>query len=458
MDNLEKVTSYGFISVESYISRPVDYDEIGELVLYAKQKDFKICPIGSGLSFSNVALIDRQISLDIKLLNKIIEFDIKNRSIIVQAGVKVTEILKVVLPHNLILNSLTGSYGNTIAGNISNDVNGKDTWKNGNFCSNVVEMKVMLSNGEIKKVSRFVDSEIFHAICGGLGLIGIILEVKLKLQPISGCRVLTQTIKCKNLEEQLLQFESLNPQSDDFAYSWTDGFANQKQFGRGLFEKANFIESSNTTKIDWNKYLSQKDTVFGLKTERFWKIIRGVYSQKVHKYAGYLKYYKPLIRSSKETLFPEYQYPMTKVLPQWNLLFYPNGFREIQMLFSINNFENAYIETLEFCNKSKINPFICAIRKHIPQEGLLSFANEGFSFTINFGLNDLPIIEKEHFENGLMNICIKYNGTVYLGKFPFISGDTFLSMYPKNSNFISVKNIVDNSNVLWSDAASIFLT
>lgn len=457
MDKLTKITSYGLISVDAYISKPTSYGDIGELFEYAKNNDYKICPIGSGLSFSNVALIDRQISLDLKGLNKIIDFDIDNKTVTVQAGAKVTDILKISLPHKLTLNGLTGSYANTVAGNISNDVNGKDSWKNGNFTSNVEEMKVMLTNGQIQKVSRSLHSDIFNAISGGLGLIAVILEIKLKLHPIPGYNVLMQTIKCKNLDEQLLQFESLNT-DDDFAYSWTDGFANSNQLGRGLFEKAKFIESEKNKEIDWNKYLNQKERIMGIKTDFFWKIIRNVYTHNTHKYAGYFKYYKPVLKSSKRKVFPEYQYPMAKVLPQWNLLFYPKGFREVQMLFPKDNFGNAYREILKFCNKNKINPFISAIRKHISQEGFLAFANEGYSFTINFGLNKLSSKELKNIEYDIINLCVKNNGIVYLGKFPFVTPETFQTMYPKYVNFKSVKEKNDNSNLLWSDAASIFLT
>lgn len=457
MNKLEKVTSYGFISVDSYVSRPENYDEIAELFNYAVENHLKVCSVGSNLSFSNVALLNEHISLDLKKLNSILEFDIDSQTILVQGGTKVTDILKLTLSQNLTMVGLTGSYGNTIAGNISNDVNGKDSWKNGSFSNNVSEMKVMLSSGDIMIVSRTENEAIFNAITGGLGLIAVILEVKIKLQTIPGYSVLTETIKCKNLTEQLYQFQSLDKEVDDFAYAWTDGFASGKHVGRGLFEKARFIEKANPKSINWDDYLKQRTNILGIKMESFWKVIRTIYKPSVHQLAGYAKYYKPLFNSGTEIPFPKYQYPMTKYFPQWNLLFYPDGFRELQMIFSIEHIEKAYTETLQFCAKNRISPYICAIKKHVSETGYLSFANDGFSFTINFGLKNLSQIEILRIQNGLVEICMKYNGKMYLGKFPFIQPSDFNSMYPKHTDFIAVKNKVDKLNVLWSDAAANFL-
>src|SRR5690606_20581376 len=231
-----------------------------------------------------------------------------------------------------------------------------------------------------------------------------------------------------------------------------------KNYGRGLFEKANFIESNHSKSINWDSYLTQKKSIAGIKTELFWKIIRSVYTPKIHEVASTIKYKKPIICSSKTMIFPEYQYPMTKYLPQWNLLFYPKGFRELQMLFSIENFEIAYFETLSYCKKNNIVPYICALRKHKNQEGYLSFAKNGYSFTINYGINNLSENQLNKITKELVNICLKHNGLIYLGKFPFLDKNEYQAMYPLHNSFLDIKKKTDNSSILWSEAATLLLS
>ena len=128
---------------------------------------------------------------------------------------------------------------NTVIGNISNDVNGKDAWKNGNFSENVISMRVILASGDEKEISKEKDTHLFNAICGGLGLLVIIKEITLRLTPISSYYVDASTRKCANLEEQLNYFESISEDKSDFAHSWIDPFTNTRQIGRGLFIDVN---------------------------------------------------------------------------------------------------------------------------------------------------------------------------------------------------------------------------
>lgn len=454
----EYISSYGLMTANAWICKPVDYEDILHCFQFARSKGLKICPLGSGLSFSHVALLNQQIALDMTNLNDILRLDLENCTITVQAGTRITDILKLILPLNFTLVGLTGSLGNTIAGNISNDVNGKDSWKHGNFSANVIRMKIMFTSGEIKSIDRESDPDLFHAIVGGLGLIAVILEATLKLHVIPSLLVEKETVKCGNLEETIFQFEKLDSLKDELAYSWTDAYASEKNTGRGLFEKARFIESNQKiNQEELKQMLTPKARIAGLKTEFFWKIIRNTYVSPLHQLAGYFKYHQPILNPKSTALFPSYQYPMVKYLPQWNLLFYPDGFREAQLLFPVSGFEKAYVELLGFCRKNKITPFICAIRRHKEQEGLLSFADNGYSLTLNYGLKGLSTERRNTIQKQLMELCLKHRGKVYLGKFPFLDHSDFRDMYAKSGQYLRIKKETDPDTLLWSDAASEFL-
>jgi FAD/FMN-containing dehydrogenase len=418
----------------------------------------KVCPLGSALSFSNVCLINNQIALDITLLNQVLFFDAVSGIITVQAGVKVTDILKIILPVNYTLAGLTGSTGNTVVGNIANDVNGKDSWKNGNFSANVIAMKIMLSNGDVKEIEREKDADIFNAIIGGLGLIAIILEVTLKLIHIPSYMVRVKSVKHKNLTSVINAMRNLSSENDEFAYCWTDAYSPLKSLGRGISELAVFVESDGSaTSEKLSDHFVPRKTIFGFKKEYFWTIIRKTYSSSVHQLAGYLKYYNPLNFSKSVIPFPLYQYPMVKYFPDWNLKFYPHGFREAQLLFSIDSIENAYMEILKFCRKENILPLICSIRKHKEQDGYFSFAGDGFSFSVNYALKGLSQQRRQSLEQGIMDLTLKHKGKSYLGKYPFMNLSAVKAMYPNTDKFIATKKITDPNNILWSDAASIIL-
>jgi FAD/FMN-containing dehydrogenase len=63
----------------------------------------------------------------------------------------------------------------------------------------------------------------------------------------------------------------------------------------------------------------------------------------------------------------------------------------------------------------------------------------------------------EWIQEQLVAICLKYNGKIYLGKFPFLSPDAYKIMFPKHQEFLAIKKQLDPQNLFWSDAASSFL-
>jgi FAD/FMN-containing dehydrogenase len=194
------IYSFSLESANAYYTCPESIEELQEIIDYARNNGFKICPAGGLQSFSKVCLISKQIALDLTSFNRILFFDPDARQIIVEGGIKVLDVLSKTLPYGLILKSLTGSTNNTIAGNVSSDVNGKDSWKNGNFGANILSMKVLLSDGRLVLTSPSQKSDLFYSVVGGLGSIGIVVEVTLGLQRVPSTTLLARSQKVDILE------------------------------------------------------------------------------------------------------------------------------------------------------------------------------------------------------------------------------------------------------------------
>ena len=101
--------------------------------------------------------------------------------------------------------SIPGGDNVSIGGCIGNDVHGKDTFKFGNFGENIIELEVILANKKIIKCSKTKNTEIFRSIVGGLGLIGIIIKVKIRLKKISEIYQ-TDHFVCLNYKDTIKNF------------------------------------------------------------------------------------------------------------------------------------------------------------------------------------------------------------------------------------------------------------
>ena len=93
---------------------------------------------------------------------------------------------------------------------LATNVHGKDSWKNGNFSQNVISFKIMLADGTTKEIRKENDLELFNSIVGGLGFLGLITEITLKLKPIPSYMVEQKSQRITNFETLFDFFYSLH--------------------------------------------------------------------------------------------------------------------------------------------------------------------------------------------------------------------------------------------------------
>jgi len=452
------IRSYGFLEANSFYSLPQTYEEARGSILFAGERQLQVCPKGSALSFSNVCLLNNGMAIDVLALNRILHIDREKEEICVQAGTLVPHILQQIMPMGFTLVGLTGSLGNTVAGNIGNDVNGKDSWKNGHFCQNVLSLKIITAEGILLDITPISHPELFAAIAGGMGLIALVVEVTLKMKRIPSFMVQEERLKLSGLSDLTHQMDQLDGTNAEFAYCWTDPYAPLAQLGRGFIQIAHFVKDPTdhpTEKLQ--KGFVQKKRIGPFTPKIFWGIARQFDAPFMYGIAGYLKYHLNYSKSFRPVPFTGYQYPMLKYLPEWNLKYYPYSFREIQILFPTQMFHEGFEKIMRICRAKKFIPYVCAVRKHKVQPGYLSFAENGFSMTLNYGLNDHSPKETTIFEETVIETILQLGGRIYLGKYPFLSPETVKRMYPGMENFLRIKREIDPKNIFWSDAADFLI-
>ena len=131
-------------------------NNIVELQNFIKKnkKNKKVIARGHGCSNGDQSILLDGVVVDINNLNKIINYNKQAKTIEVEAGVKLSDILTLTLKDDLFFQSIPGGLDITIGGAISNNVHGKDCFKNGYFNANVNKIKILRSDGEIVEVSN----------------------------------------------------------------------------------------------------------------------------------------------------------------------------------------------------------------------------------------------------------------------------------------------------------------
>ncbi len=440
------------------VHRPSTVDGLMETVARLRHANEAFSLLGGGNSFGDVFLPRGAHVIDTSAMSARGELKKENGTLTVECGLRSGPLSEYLLTQGYYLPSSAGSLTNTVAGDISSDVNGKDSWRVGNYASNVHSFRALLANGEVRHIDRS-SPDLFNAFTGGLGMLGLILEVELEAEKAPSAHLTLNREVTGSLSDTLRAFSLLRPDEWHFAYAWVDVLGNGTTVGRSIIEKARFDEEGIFA--GKRNAFAPKKRILGLTDEQFWAMYRG--TQRLLRATGSDRLVAQVVNSihyhrtrwdgrvRHGVPLTEYQYPMLKALPNWNKGISPKGMHELQFLFSETNFEQAFLEILTLLRKHRLYPLICAIRKHRSTTGLLSFSGDGLSFTVNFDRACLPdAASSDRVERTLMACAIRHGGKVYLSKYPYLTAEECAAMYPGLDDFKSVKAQLDPDNLFAS--------
>ena len=217
--------SHSVISHPEKIFKPTSEKELIHLVQKAKQENKKIKVIGSGHSCSKIAVIEGGYLIDLKSYNKVINFDIENLLVTVQAGISLKTIAEFALENHLAMENLGTIVDQTISGAISTGTHGSGLTK-GSVDQSIVAFTVVLANGKLKIFDKRIQPEEFYTAVVGLGALGIISTVTVQLVPNYNLKINTETLTFNQMIEQI----TVAPFKDEFMRFWWAPHTNKVQY------------------------------------------------------------------------------------------------------------------------------------------------------------------------------------------------------------------------------------
>ena len=171
--------------------RPTSTEQVQQVVRVAGRHGIPIVPQGARTGLSGAAnAVDGCILLSTQAMNRIIEIDPVNRLAVVQPGVVNADISRAGKEHGLRYAPDPGSYeSSTIGGNVATNAGGMCCVKYGVTTEYVLELEVVLADGEVLRCGRrtvkgVAGYDLVRLFTGSEGTLGIITQITVRLQPI----------------------------------------------------------------------------------------------------------------------------------------------------------------------------------------------------------------------------------------------------------------------------------
>ncbi|PZG05936.1 FAD-linked oxidoreductase, partial [Micromonospora craterilacus] len=165
-------------SVATAVLRPSSIVEVAEQIRSAAETGERIRPVGSGHSFTSVAVGDGR-RMDLTRLAIDVRVDVDQRLVTVPAGMTLRGLNALLASHQLALPNLGDIDAQTVAGAISTGTHGTGA-AYGGLATFVEALTLVTGTGEVLHCSTEEHPEVFDAARISLGALGVLVEVTLR--------------------------------------------------------------------------------------------------------------------------------------------------------------------------------------------------------------------------------------------------------------------------------------
>jgi FAD/FMN-containing dehydrogenase len=162
------------------VALPATVQEVVQLVRDTTQGRMRV--VGGGHSF-NPQIATRDTLLDLRRLDQV--GDVEGSAggegwwVVAGAGAKVRRVQRAVVLQGFNVHGFGGgTHQQTLAGGISTNLHGSQSKI---FAEHVLELQVVLANGTLANLTAA--DRLFHAVKSGMGLLGVVVQVKLQVYP-----------------------------------------------------------------------------------------------------------------------------------------------------------------------------------------------------------------------------------------------------------------------------------
>lgn len=394
---------------------------------------------GMGRSYGDVALNAGGTLIRTRALDRFVAFDPDGGVLEAEAGVTLEEVIRIALPKGWFLPTTPGTKHVSLGGAVANDVHGKNHHRAGTFGCWVRSLELARSDGTLQTCRPELNTEMFRATIGGLGMTGLITKVTLQLVRVPGAYLDSEDVAFSNLDEFFQLASSSDAAGWQHTVAWMDCVG--RRSGRGILSRANWSEDcGHEARLDGFKPSVPLDAPAFL-LNRF----------SVSAFnALYFRLKSALARRSR-IHFNACFYPLDGIL-NWNRLYGRPGFYQYQCVVPRAAQNEAMAVLLSEISRSGLASSLAVIKQfgEHASPGLLSFPMCGTHIALDFpnrGLATRALFER------LDAIVAAAGGRLYPAKDGRMPAGLFRIGYPKWTEVNALKDPCIRSD-FWRRVAS----
>ncbi len=381
---------------------------------------------GNGRCYGDASLAATTVST--LKFNKILSFDATNGIFTCQAGIRLDEVLEVVVPQGWFLPVTPGTKLITIGGAVASDVHGKNHHVDGSFSNHIHALEILLSTGELVTCSASLLPDLYWATCGGMGLTGVITTVTFRLKKIETSYIKQKQIKARNLDELLQLFDEYS--SYTYSVAWIDCLQKGADFGRSILMLGEHAQPGDLAPEQ------QKEPLKLPRSRQFsfpFNLPSFALNELTVRAFNFVYYGKNRNREINNVVsYEPFFYPLDAVL-HWNRGYGKKGFVQYQFVLPLQS-KAGLVQILQRISDEGLGSFLAVLKVFGKQDDLISFPTEGYTLALDFPVRNNIF----SFLDELDEIVLQHGGRIYLSKDARMKKEIFWRSYANAARFIEI--------------------
>ncbi len=200
--------------------------------LFAAVDSSASIPRGEGVNYVAASFGPGVRSVSLTRFDRILAFCPEERWIEVEAGISLRQLYAFLTPRGFYLSVQPGWPGIRLGSLIATDVHGKNPYRDGTFSGLVQSIRLYHPDKGLLSCSPSENTEVFDLTCGGLGLTGVVVSARIRVDDLKGNVVRKTLIPTGSMHDAAVILEEACAQHD-VLMSWTD-LSNPSKLGRGF--------------------------------------------------------------------------------------------------------------------------------------------------------------------------------------------------------------------------------
>lgn len=378
-------------------ARPRSVEELTGVLGEARAAGLRVTFRGAGRSYGDAALNRDGLVVDVTGMQHVLSWDPRGGILDAEAGLTIEGLWRHTIADGFWPAVVPGTMYPTLGGCLSMNIHGKNNFQVGPFGDHVIDFDLLTADGAVLRCSRDTSADVFHAAIAGMGLLGAVTRVKLRLKHVHSGQLRVEPILGRSIDEMLDVFEA-RLATCDYLVGWVDCFAGGAGLGRGAVHAASYLaegqdpDPTATLRVDAQ---GLPPRILGFPRDHLWKLLRpftndpGVALVNYGKFlSSHLEHGRPYRQSHVQFAF------LLDYIANWRLAYGRAGFVQHQIFVPQAEARACIRDVLALCQRTGVRSYLGVLKRHRPDAFLMSHALDGYSLAMDFPARDLEALRR----------------------------------------------------------------